>query len=81
MPGKSHGWRNLIGYSPWGRKESDTTERVHFITKLGGSDGKVLAYNAGDPGLIPELERFPGEGNGNLLQYPFLENPMDRGPW
>ena len=30
LPGKSHGWRNLIGYSPWGHKESDTTERLHF---------------------------------------------------
>ena len=30
LPGKSHGWRSLIGYSPWGRKESDTTERLHF---------------------------------------------------
>ena len=26
MPGESHGQRNLVGYSPWGRKESDTTE-------------------------------------------------------
>ena len=30
MPGKSHGWWNLVGYSPWGRKESDTTELLHF---------------------------------------------------
>ena len=30
MPGKFHGWRNLVGYSPWGHKESDTTERFHF---------------------------------------------------
>ena len=30
MPGKSHGWRSLIGYSPWGRKESDTTEQLHL---------------------------------------------------
>ena len=30
LPGKSHGWRSLIGYSPWGRKESDKTERLHF---------------------------------------------------
>ena len=30
LPGKSHGWRNLVDYSPWGRKESDTTERLHF---------------------------------------------------
>ena len=27
---KSHGWRSLVGYSPWGRKESDMTERLHF---------------------------------------------------
>ena len=31
LPGQSHGWRNLMGYSPWGRKESDTTERLQFI--------------------------------------------------
>ena len=30
LPGKSHGWRNLVGYSPWGRKELDMTERLHF---------------------------------------------------
>ena len=30
LPGKSHGQRNLVGYSPWGRKESDMTERLHF---------------------------------------------------
>ena len=30
LPGKSHGWRSLIGYSLWGRKELDTTERLHF---------------------------------------------------
>ena len=30
LPGKSRGWRSLIGYSPWGQKESDTTERLHF---------------------------------------------------
>ena len=30
LPGESHGWRSLVGYSPWGRKESDMTERLHF---------------------------------------------------
>ena len=30
MPGEAHGWRSLVGYSPWGLKESDTTERLHF---------------------------------------------------
>ena len=32
LPGKSHGWRILLGYSPWGRKESDTTGRIHFTS-------------------------------------------------
>ena len=45
----------------------------------GGSDGKVSVYNAGYLGSIPGLGRTPGEGNGNPLQYPCLENPMDRG--
>ena len=42
-----------------------------------GSGGKVFAYNAGDPGSIPGTARSPGEGDGNLLQYTCLENPMD----
>ena len=32
MPGKCHGQRSLVGYSPWGRKESDTTEQLHFTS-------------------------------------------------
>ena len=44
-----------------------------------GSDGKASARNAGDPGSIPGLERFLGEGNGNALQHSCLHNPMDRG--
>ena len=35
--------------------------------------------SAGDSGFIPGLERFPGGGNGNPLQYSCLENPRDRG--
>ena len=37
--------------------------------------------NVGDPGLIPQLGRSPGERNGNPLQYSCLENSMDRGVW
>ena len=33
LPGKSHGWRSLVGYSSWGHKESDTTERLHSLTQ------------------------------------------------
>ena len=34
LPGKSHGWRSLVGCSPWGHQESDTTERLHFHFSL-----------------------------------------------
>ena len=44
-----------------------------------GSGGKNSACNSGDSGLISGLGKSPGEGNGNPLQYSFLENPMDRG--
>ena len=47
----------------------------------GGSEVKASACNAGDPGSIPGSRRSPGEGNGNLLQYSCLENPMDGGAW
>ena len=44
----------------------------------GGSDSKASACSAGDPGGIPGLGRSPGGGNGNSLQYSYLESPMDR---
>ena len=56
----------------------------YFISSVGfpgGSDGKVSACNAGDPGSIPGGGRSPGEGNGTPLQYSCLENPMDGGAW
>ena len=37
--------------------------------------------NAGDMSLIPGSGRSPGEGNGNPLQYSYLENPMDGAAW
>ena len=46
-----------------------------------GSNAKASACNAGDLGSIPWSGRSPGEGNGNTLQYPCQENPMDRGAW
>ena len=45
---------------------------------------KNLSVNAGDArgvGSIPKLGRYPGGENCNLLLYPCLENPMDRGAW
>ena len=52
-----------------------------YIGVPGGSDGKVSACNVGDLGSIPGLGRFPGEGNGNPLQYSCLEDSMDGGAW
>ena len=48
---------------------------------LGDSVVENLPANIGDAGLIPELGRSPGGGNGNPLQYSCLENSMDRGAW
>ena len=45
LPGKSHGWRSLVGCSPWGRKESDTTEQLHFhfsLSYIGEGNGNPL---------------------------------------
>ena len=48
---------------------------------LGGLDGKESACSVGDLGSISGLGRFPGERNGNPLQYSCLGNPMDKGAW
>ena len=45
LPGKSHGWRSLVGGSPWGRTELDTTERLHFhfsLSCIGERNGNLL---------------------------------------
>ena len=45
LPGKSHGWRSLVGCSPWGREESDTTEWLHFhfsLSSFGEGNGNLL---------------------------------------
>ena len=48
LPGKSHEWRSLVGYSPWGLEESDTTERLHFhfsLSCIGKGNGNPLQYS------------------------------------
>ena len=45
LPGKSHGWRSLVGCSPWGRYQSDMTERLHFdfsLSCIGEGNGNPL---------------------------------------
>ena len=53
LPGKSHGWRSLVGCSPWGREESDTTEQLDFhysLSCIGEGNGNPLQYSClGNP--------------------------------
>ena len=69
LPGKPHRRRSLIGYSPWGRKESDTTERLHFPCRA-TQDGWVMMESS-------DKMWSAGEGSGKPLQYSCLENPMN----
>ena len=84
-PGDGEGQGSLAYCRPWGHKESNMTEQLNDIGKTedfpGGSGGKASVYNAGDLGSIPGSGRFPGEGNGNPLQYSCLENSMNKGAW
>ena len=52
-----------------------------FTSEPYSTDGKKSACSTGDPGSIPGSGRSSREGNGKLLQYSCLENPMDRGAW
>ena len=56
---------------------------INIVTKgfPGGSDSKESVCDAGDLGSIPGSGRSVGEGNSNPLQYPGVENSMDRGAW
>ena len=52
-----------------------------LLVFFGSSIGKESICCAGDLGSIPGSGRYPREGNGNPLQYSYLENPMDRAAW
>ena len=72
------------GFNPWFRKIPWRRDRLPTPAFLGfpsGSDGKESICNAGDPGSISGLERSPGGGHGNPLQYSCLETPKDRRAW
>ena len=64
LPGKSHEWRSLVGYSPWGRWELDTTERLHFhfsFSCIGEGNGNPLQCSClenprdEEPGGLPSM--------------------------
>ena len=59
-----------------------TLSSVLGLTRwLSDKESACQAGDIRDMGSIPQSGRSPGGGNGNLLQYPCLENPMDRGAW
>ena len=60
LPGKSHGRKSLVGCSPWGHQELDTTERLHFhaLEKEMATHSSVLAWRipgTGEPGGLPSM--------------------------
>ena len=67
-------------YSPLFIVEEIRFYQVDLVFR-GGSVNKEFACNTGDLGSVPGLGRSPGGGNGNPLQYSFLENGTDRGAW
>ena len=71
---------NLNGINHNSYTHTHTHTHTHMVFP-DSSVGKESACNAGDLGSIPGLGRSPGERNGNPLQYPSLENSMDRGAW
>ena len=80
-PGKSHGWRSLVGYSPWGRKESDTTEWLHFHFQWKTTNQTFGKINSGI-----KNKRFPKKlrANDNPISWIFLTGqplPSIRTPW
>ena len=73
LPGKSHGQRSLVGYSPWGSKESDTTERLHFhgVRKCSAAAAKSLQSC---PTLCDPIDGSPlGSPIPGILQARTLE--------
>ena len=86
LPGESHGQRSLVVYSPWGRRESNTTEQLHFLLGFpGGTTGKDPACQCKrrkrcrfDPwvGKIPREEAMTTPSS--ILSWRI---PMDRGAW
>ena len=64
LPGKSHGQRSLVGYSPWGRKESDTTEQIHFtslhFTLLSRSNIINKQNLSSDPEIYMKNKKYNG---------------------
>ena len=69
LPGKSHGWRSLVGCSPWGREESDTTERLLFHFSL-----SCIGEGNGNPLQCSCLENPRDDGAWWVAVYGFAQS-------
>ena len=74
LPGKSHGQRSLVGYSPWGHKESDTTERLtgHFSVSC-------IMYNEKWAFLVAQLVKNLPTMQETPVRFLGQEDPLERG--
>ena len=74
LPGKSHGQRSLVGYSPWGRKESDTTEPLHLRAwgLFKGRDGETRAS------LVAQPVKNPPAMQETWVPSLGLEDPLEK---
>ena len=71
LSGESHGQRSLVGYSPWGRKESDTTERLHFLSLFWLKMGRQYYFY-----WHPKTTHLPG--NTFLVLMKPTQKPLPR---
>ena len=96
LPGKSHGWRSLVGYSPWGRWESDTTERLHFhfsLLCIGEGNGNPLqcsclenprdkgAWWAAIYGVAQSRTRLKWLSSSSSMQICIILAWLSQSPW
>ena len=94
LPGKFHGLRSLVGYSPWGRKESDTTEQLHSRAILSNHPTLTFSHRVQETVLyiclfccltytviVNIFLNSIYTCYGTPLQYSCLENPMDGEAW
>ena len=88
LPGKSHGWRSLVGYSPWGRKELNTTEQIHFLEVELDLPGSASGKEPGCQCRRQEAQVRPlgpedpvEEGMATHSSVLAWRIPMDRGAW
>ena len=84
LPGKSHGRRSLVGFSPWSHKESDTTERIHFYFSLScigeGNDNLVQCSCLENPrdGRVWWAAVYGVAQSRTRLKWLSSNNPMNR---